>query len=83
MLDNKRSGSVAEVVTNILATTGAKLYCIWSDNGKELNDQLRRRGIRVMVTQAYNSEQNWKMERWWRTGDGRKDLYDLRRVVWA
>jgi hypothetical protein len=49
--------------------TGSRPYALWSDNGTEFkgefDDYLTRKGITHVRTDAYNPEQNGKMERWW------------------
>jgi transposase InsO family protein len=49
--------------------TGARPYAVWSDNGTEFKGEfdayLARQRITHVRTDAYNPEQNGKMERWW------------------
>jgi hypothetical protein len=76
-LPDKSSEATAAVLERVLGEVGEKPLALWSDNGTEFQgkfrDLLEREGMSPVYTEAYNPQQNGKIERFWPTVEACRD----------
>ena len=84
LIPTKDSG-VTKTVLEIAIQYHNRPFCIWTDNGTEFKGHFKElcdsNGIKIVLTQVKNPEQNGKCERFWSTADNCTSPEELRKWV--
>ena len=82
-----KDSEVIKTVLDIAIQYHNRPFCIWTDNGTEFKGHFKEfcnsNGIKIVLTQVKNPEQNGKCERFWETADNCKSPEELKNWVAA